>query len=449
MISSLLNSALLFITLAWLSASRLQAQEINLFNGRDLSGWAGLPQYWSVKDGAITGRVTSKNGSKGNTFLVWQGGEVADFDLTLQYRLVPDNPERLCDSGIQFRAQLSDASRFGLKGYQANLDPGTSPSGEVWKHAGGFNGCLMDDPPGLVLAYPGQKTVVHPESPGMPRKNGPQPNVEQVGSLGADITYKKLQRANEWNECRVIAVGNHFQVFINGRSTVDVTDEVKRYQSGLIGLQIHNPMVPKMVQFKDIKLKRLQPARAAFAGTANQTAATIQTEPNQPRIEVIKDQGPNATEWALTPLDEAIPSDIRQNLTFLREDLLDEVTKAPKGNPEAYKLASDYCDKLLAALNQRELARVQAGYRAAQAEANKAISNQALDARRNYKMSWPQYAREESQRSALRENESDKADVKKERIKVEWARRSVQLRSYLDDLYAQFREALRQSPPVK
>ncbi|MFZ4767454.1 MAG: 3-keto-disaccharide hydrolase, partial [Roseimicrobium sp.] len=179
-----------------------QAQEISLFNGRDLTGWRGLPQYWSVKDGAITGKVTAENGSKGNTFLVWQGGEVADFELTLQYRLTADNPERLCDSGIQFRSQLGDASRFGLKGYQANLDPGTSPSGEVWKHAGGFNGCLMDDPPGLVLAYPGQKTVVHPETPGMPRKNGPQPNVEQVGSLGADITYRKLQRANEWNECR-------------------------------------------------------------------------------------------------------------------------------------------------------------------------------------------------------------------------------------------------------
>ena len=25
-----------------------------LFNGKDLTGWEGLPQFWSVKDGVIT-----------------------------------------------------------------------------------------------------------------------------------------------------------------------------------------------------------------------------------------------------------------------------------------------------------------------------------------------------------------------------------------------------------
>ncbi|MBE2284018.1 MAG: hypothetical protein IAE77_11225 [Prosthecobacter sp.] len=171
--------------------------------------------------------------------------------------------------------------------------------------------------------------------------------------------------------------------------------------------------------------------------------ATIQTDANQPRIEVIKDQGPNATEWALTPLDEAIPADIRQNLTFLREDLLDEGAKAAKSKPEAYKLASDYCDKLLAALSQREIARVQAGYAVAQADANKATSTQALDARRNYQMSWPQFSREESQRAALRESETNKADVKKQRLKVEWATSAEQMRRILDNTYRQLREAMR------
>ena len=169
----------------------------------------------------------------------------------------------------------------------------------------------------------------------------------------------------------------------------------------------------------------------------------VQTDANQPRIEVIKDRGPNSAEWALTPLDEAIPADIRQNLTFLREDLLDEGKKAAKASPEAYQLASDYCDKLLTAISQRELARVQAGYQAAQADASKNTSTQALDARRNYKMSWPQFSREESQRAVLRESESNKADVKKQRIKVEWATRAEKMRSYLDGVYRQLREALR------
>lgn len=187
----------------------------------------------------------------------------------------------------------------------------------------------------------------------------------------------------------------------------------------------------------------VQAIRTAEPDAADSGFTSIQTDANQPRLEVIKDQGPNATEWALTPLDKTIPADIRQNLTLLREDLLDEGKRAAKAKPEAYRLASEYCDKLLVALDQRDLARVNAGYASAQADANKRTSTQALDARRNYKMSWPQYAREESQRAALRENEADKADVKKQRLKVEWTQSSVQMRSYLDDLYRRLREVMR------
>ena len=35
--------------------SFLQAQERSLFNGKDLSGWDGNPELWSVQNGAITG----------------------------------------------------------------------------------------------------------------------------------------------------------------------------------------------------------------------------------------------------------------------------------------------------------------------------------------------------------------------------------------------------------
>src|SRR4051794_1403385 len=60
-----------------------------MFNGRDLSGWEGLPQFWSVKDGAITGQTTKETPAKGNTFLVWKGGDVDDFELRLSYKLTP------------------------------------------------------------------------------------------------------------------------------------------------------------------------------------------------------------------------------------------------------------------------------------------------------------------------------------------------------------------------
>ena len=58
-------------------AATANAQEFqSLFNGKDLSGWAGKTEFWSVKDGAIFGQTTKDKPTKGNTFLVWQEGEV-------------------------------------------------------------------------------------------------------------------------------------------------------------------------------------------------------------------------------------------------------------------------------------------------------------------------------------------------------------------------------------
>ncbi len=419
-----------------------QAQEISLFNGRDLGGWKGLPQFWSVEDGAITATVTKANASRGNTFLVWQGGTVSDFELNVKFRLKAQNPDNVANSGVQFRARISDGDRLALIGYQAELDPGTLHV-KKWPEMKNMSGCVLDDP-GALLCATGKKSrssaghVAEITTP-----------FEVIGSLGTETSVAASYRPNDWNDCRVVAIGNHIQTFINGLPAADLIDLGNRYGSGLLGLQIQNPSAPKVLQFKDITLRHLSSQTLPGSSSAN-AFISIQTDANQPRIEVIKDQGPNAAEWALTPLDEAIPADIRQNLTFLREDLLDEGKKAAKSSPEAYRLASDYCDKLLTALDQRDLARVNAGYAAAQADANKRSSTQALDARRNHQMSWPQFSREEAQRASLRESEADKADVKKQRLKVEWTTQAVQMRSILADRYRQLREAMRLplfSPP--
>ena len=57
-----------------------------IFNGKDLTGWDGDPRLWSVKDGAIHGETTAENRANGNTFIIWQGGILKDFDLRLSFR---------------------------------------------------------------------------------------------------------------------------------------------------------------------------------------------------------------------------------------------------------------------------------------------------------------------------------------------------------------------------
>jgi hypothetical protein len=54
---------------------------------------------------------------------------------------------------------------------------------------------------------------------------------------------------------RVIAKGNHYQFFINGKLASEFTDNAKegRLDKGAIGLQIHDAGM--RVEFKDLRLK--------------------------------------------------------------------------------------------------------------------------------------------------------------------------------------------------
>src|ERR1041384_5403231 len=93
----------------------------SLFNGKSLAGWDGDPKFWSVQDGAITGTTTKENPTKGNTFLIWRNGEVDDFELKLEYRIVNGN------SGIQYLSR--EMGKWVIGGYQADFEAGNTFSG--------------------------------------------------------------------------------------------------------------------------------------------------------------------------------------------------------------------------------------------------------------------------------------------------------------------------------
>ncbi|MDR3403802.1 MAG: hypothetical protein P4L99_14995 [Chthoniobacter sp.] len=178
------------------------------------------------------------------------------------------------------------------------------------------------------------------------------------------------------------------------------------------------------------------------------SSLVLAAEPEISPLAALAQQAPNASAWVLAPLDRAVPGDIRQNLTFLREDLLDESKVKPKAGPEAYRIGYLLCNGMIAVLDERDQALVRAGVTTAQANANSVVTNQALEARRNYMTSWPQYFREGDQRNELQRQADNKVALTKERPKVEWADRCAQLRPALDALYIKYREALRQSPEI-
>ena len=297
-----------------------------------------------------------------------------------------------------------------------------------------------------VVSQSGYEICITSEVNGEPNTRTGAIAHEQAPARAAEI-----RPLPEWNIIEVSVEKQNFEVTINGTKVTRFKGN--KALSGYIGIETH---MKGPVRWRNLRIQPLSAGSpsVAVATTTPTTmpAATsvpapvlppIQTDPNQPRIEVIRDQGPNAVEWALAPLEEPIPPNIRQNLTYLREDLLDEAKAGSKAPAEAYTLGSVYCDKILQALELREQARVEAGYRAAQAVADIKVSNSQLDARRNYQMSWPQYYREESQRAALREQETNRADLKKEKVKVDWAERARRMRPLLDQSYREVREAMR------
>ena len=80
-----------------------------------------------------------------------------------------------------------------------------------------------------------------------------------VGKLGTPEELQAAIKQGEWNEYVIIAKGHHLQHFINGKQTVDVTDEQtsKAAKEGVLALQVHAGP-PMKVEFKDMVLKELK-----------------------------------------------------------------------------------------------------------------------------------------------------------------------------------------------
>lgn len=213
------------------------AETVELFNGKDLSGWEGNPDLWSVQDGAITGTTTNEKPAASNTFLIWKGGEVGDFKLTLKYKMAPGDDKKFVNSGIQYRSKVVDAKNWVVAGYQADLEYGD-----------GYSGILYEEKGRGILAQRGQKVKI--TQGGEPSK----PNIEVTGETDKSDKIQAAIKKDDWNEYVIIAKGNNLRQYINGKETVNVTDETaEAAKKGFLALQLHAGP-PMKVQFKEIKL---------------------------------------------------------------------------------------------------------------------------------------------------------------------------------------------------
>jgi hypothetical protein len=182
-----------------------KSEIIKLFNGKDLEGWEGHADLWSVKDGAIVGRNTQEQ--KVSTYLVTKR-KYTDFRLSLSAKLV----ESEMHSGVAFWGRLAPEKndRYTYAGHLVMF-----PSNWGMYDLYGRNGLPVDPGPA-----------------------------------------KKVGKQHDWNALEILAQGNRVRVGVNGVQVVDWRDPLpERIKEGPIALQLHSNKVPQEVHFKDLQLE--------------------------------------------------------------------------------------------------------------------------------------------------------------------------------------------------
>ena len=208
----------------------LEAGFVPIFNGKDLSGWRGDTKYWSVQDGCITG-ITPKGGIEENNFLIWTGGEPAEFDLKLSYKLEGGN------SGIYFHSKEREPGSKAemLVGPQADFS-----DDHVWT--------------GVVMEYLGREKLAERGRKVLYNQLGER---KDAGSIGDPKELLKVVKDRDWNEYHVIVRNDLILLRINDVLMSEVRDhDPRRALSGLLALQVHTGPVMK-VQFKNLRLRQI------------------------------------------------------------------------------------------------------------------------------------------------------------------------------------------------
>ncbi|MBC7902144.1 MAG: DUF1080 domain-containing protein [Gemmatimonadaceae bacterium] len=204
--------ALLLILLSNPLHSQNDGKWINLYNGKDLSGWKQLngKAKYEARNGEIVGTTVS---NEPNSFLTTEK-TYGDFILELELKV--DSP---MNSGIQIRSESLDSYMNGrVHGYQVEVDP----SPRKW------SGGLYDE-----------------------ARRG------WLYSMEYNQAGKSAFKNGQWNKYRIECIGNNIRVWLNGIPTSNVVDDLTA--KGFIALQVHS--IPKseqpgrQIRWKNIRIR--------------------------------------------------------------------------------------------------------------------------------------------------------------------------------------------------
>jgi len=184
---------------------------VDLFNGKDLTGWKNLYDHGEPK--VVNGEIHLTGDKK---FFLTTEKKFTDFELELEVMLPAVGP---ANSGVMFRAQTDGtSSKRKVWGYQAECDP--TPRG--------YSGRVYDE---------GR------------RKWALLTDEQKAISENVQAPFGK------WMTYRIICQGDHIRVWVNGQLTSDLKDSED--SEGVIGIQHHGEK-GKTYSFRNIKIKELK-----------------------------------------------------------------------------------------------------------------------------------------------------------------------------------------------
>jgi hypothetical protein len=179
---------------------------VEIFNGKDLTGWEGHEKYWSVKEGVIIGKNTDP--VPVSTYLLTKQ-KFTDFRLVFDFKLAQSEMH----SGIAMWGRLAPER------------------GDKYTYAGH----LVMFPSGYGFYDLYGRNMIHQNSD----------------------KAKPHNKQHDWNNMEILAQGNRIRFVLNGVLISDWREPLpERILEAPIGLQLHSNKVPQEVQFKNLKLEK-------------------------------------------------------------------------------------------------------------------------------------------------------------------------------------------------
>lgn len=193
-----------------------KSETIHLFNGKDLEGWEGYTDLWSVKEGAIVGR--NDHPLKVSTYLFTKR-KFTDFRLVFSSKLDKINGMH---SGVAIWGKRITAPDKGLDAAKEH--------GEFT-----YQGHLVMFPSGWGLYD-------------LYRRGGAINPSQAIRDVAI-----KAGKQNDWNDMEVLAQGNRIRLVVNGKLALDWREPDPKYiAEGPIALQLHSEKKPQEVSFKGL-----------------------------------------------------------------------------------------------------------------------------------------------------------------------------------------------------